>query len=224
MAMHLNIDLASGADGRPTPPKALEAFRGNRCLGTTGYPSQLVEAVTLRDGTRLTVRPICADDFQLEFDFVRALSARSGYQRLLSPRKLSTSDIERFVRIDYGSELALIALAVVDDAVHQVGVARYAPEPDGSSCDFAIVIADEWQGRGLGKALLSSLVRAAKEAGVQELTGLTLSENYAMRDLARQVGFSVRRDPDDPTVVQLRMPLHTAQSGSDRAVLSTALM
>src|SRR5262245_59009860 len=214
---------AQGSDARSVPP-GLRSTHGFRCSGEAGYPSHFVEALTLRDGTPLTIRPICPDDYQLEFDFVRGLSARTGYQRLMSPRKLTASDIERFVRIDYGSELALIALAVVDNAVQQVAVARYAPEPGGTSCDFAIVIADAWQGRGLGKALLSALVRAAAESGVQELTGLTLTENHAMRELARQIGFSVKRDPYDATVVQLRMPLNAAQNGSDRSVLSAQLM
>jgi len=69
------------------------------------------------------------------------------------------------------------------------------------------VIADAWQGRGLGEALLRALVRAAAGADVPALTGITLAANYPMRDLARRVGFSVRRDPDDATIVQLHLPL-----------------
>src|SRR5262245_18186324 len=99
---------ATGSDARSAPPGLLTTH-DPRCSGEGGYPSHLVEALTLHDGTPLTIRPICPDDYQLEFVFVRGLSARTGYQRLLSPRKLTASDIERFVRIDYGSELALIA-------------------------------------------------------------------------------------------------------------------
>ena len=198
------IDFTLGRSTLPVPPSGNV---GHRCTGQSGYPSHLVEALTLRDGTSLTIRPICSDDYQLELDFVKGLSARSGYLRLLSPRKLTSQEIQRFVRIDYARELALVALAVVDNQVRLVGIARYAPEPDSPSCDFAIVVADEWQGHGLGEALLVSLVRAAAMAGVQELTGLTLADNAAMRGLARRLGFRIRRDPHDPTVVQLRMPL-----------------
>jgi len=191
---------------------------GHRCPGQSGYPSHLVEALTLRDGTSVTIRPICSDDYQLELDFINGLSARSGYMRLLSPRKLTSQEIQRFVRIDYARELALIALAVVDNEVRQVGVARYAPEPDSPSCDFGIVVADEWQGRGLGEALLVSLVRAAAKAGVQELTGLTLADNVAMRGLARRLGFLIERDPHDATVVELRMPLSVEQGAGHRSL------
>jgi acetyltransferase len=179
-----------------------------RCASLSGYPSHLVQAMTLRDGTSLTIRPICSDDYGLEADFIRRLSARSGYQRLLSPRKLTRREIQRFVDIDYTRELALIALAVVDHQVRQVGVARYAPEPDGTSHDFGIVVADEWQGRGLGHALLGSLVSAAASAGVQHLTGLTLADNHAMRGLAQRLGFDVEGEPGDATVVRLRMALN----------------
>jgi acetyltransferase len=174
---------------------------------SSAYPGHLIESVRLRDGTPLTIRPIRADDYRLELDFVRGLSARTAYQRLLSPRKLRADELLRMVRIDYSRELALIATAVVDGRLRQVGVARYAPEPDGASCDFGIVIADDWQGRGLGEMLLRALVSAAARAGVPTLSSLTLANNYAMRELARKVGFGVHRDPHDATVVQLRLPL-----------------
>jgi acetyltransferase len=205
---------APAALADPTSDAAL------RCVGVGHYPSHLIQTVRLRDGTSLTLRPICGDDYQLELEFIRGLSARSGYQRLLSPRKLSAREIERFVRIDYTRELALIAIAVIDGRVQQVGVARYAPEPDGASCDFGIVIADAWQGRGLGEALLRALVHAAAQAGVPQLTGLTLANNYAMRELARRVGFRVQRDPDDATVVQLRLPLRARHDVGFDALLS----
>jgi acetyltransferase len=201
----MNLDLNAIATRVAPPTVDLEA---NPCGQAFGYPAHLMETLRLRDGALLTVRPICSHDYRLELDFIRALSARSGYQRLLSPRKLRAEEVQRLVRIDYGRELALIATTVIDGRVQQVGVARYAPEPDGSSCDFAIVIADAWQGRGLGEALLRALVRAAREAGVPALTGLTLALNHAMRQLARRVGFSVHPDPDDASVVQLHLPLH----------------
>ena len=196
----------------------------HRCAGLSGYPSHLVQAMTLRDGTSLTIRPICSDDYGLEADFIRRLSARSGYQRLLSPRKLSRAEIQRFVNIDYTRELALIALAVVDNQVRQVGVARYAPEPDGLSHDFGIVVTDEWQGRGLGEALLGSLVSAAANAGVQQLTGLTLADNHAMRGLARRLGFHVEREAGDATVVRLRMALNGDQDGRRRSAPSAPVV
>jgi acetyltransferase len=205
----LSMNAIDQQHGRATPTPPSEPL-AQRCAGRSGYPGHLVEATTLRDGTSFTIRPICSDDYGLEADFIRRLSARSGYQRLLSPRKLTRHEIRRFVDIDYARELALIALAVVDHQVRQVGVARYAPEHDGLSHDLGIVVADEWQGRGLGDALLRSLMRAAAGAGVQHLTGLTLAENHAMRRLASRLGFDIESEPGDATVVRLRKALSGA--------------
>jgi acetyltransferase len=179
------------------------------------YPRHLIETIRLRDGARLTIRPIRSSDYRLELDFIRGLSARSAYQRLLSPRKLRADEVKRLVNIDYARELALIATTEVEGDVRQVGVARYVPEADGTSCDFAIVIADAWQGRGLGEQLLRALLRAAAGAGVPALTGLTLSANDPMRALARKVGFALSRDPHDATVVQLRLSLQRVPSAVD---------
>jgi acetyltransferase len=189
--------------------------RGGHAPRGAEYPSHLIETIRLRDGARLTIRPIRSSDYRLELDFIRGLSARSAYQRLLSPRKLRAHEVMRLVNIDYTRELALIATTEVDGALRQVGVARYVPEPDGISCDFAIVVADAWQGRGLGEHLLRSLLRAAAHAGVPALTGLTLSANDAMRALARKVGFALSRDPHDATVVRLHLPLQRARSATD---------
>jgi acetyltransferase len=208
------IDHEPGRATRIPPSNVL----AHRCSSMSGYPIHLVQATTLRDGTSLTIRPICSDDYELEAEFIRRLSARSGYQRLLSPRKLTRREIRRFVDIDYTRELALIALTVIDHQVRQVGVARYAPELDGLSHDFGIVVADEWQGRGLGEVLLSSLVSAAANAGVEQLTGLTLAENHAMRGLALRLGFEIEGERGDATVVQLRMALNGKPSGRNRSV------
>jgi acetyltransferase len=214
------IDHDPGRVTRMPPPEAV----AQRCAGRNGYPSHLVQAMTLRDATSLTIRPICSDDYALEADFIQRLSARSGYQRLLSPRKLTRREIQRFVDIDYSRELALIALAVVDNQVRQVGVARYAPEPDGLSHDFGIVVADEWQGRGLGAALLGALVSAAAQAGVQQLTGLTLAENHAMRQLALRLGFDIERESGDATVVRLRLALRGEPARRRRSAPSAPIV
>ena len=173
------------------------------------YPHHLVETTRLRDATLITIRPIHADDLALERAFVCGLSAQTRYQRLLSGRKLREDELHRLVEIDYCRELALIATTTADDdaAPQQIGVARYAPEADGNSADFAIVIADAWQGHGLGETLLRSLVQAAAGAGVPALTGMALSTNVGMLALARKLGFTLQRDPQDASVTLLHLPL-----------------
>ena len=145
---------------------------------------------TATDGTLITLRPIERDDFALEEAFVAGLSPATGYKRLLSARRLSREDIRRFTDIDPECEFAMIATIVHDETEQQVGVARYVKQDCADEAEFAIVLSDEWQGRGLGRVLLSSLIAEARQRGVRRLVGTTMSENNGMLALARKLGFS----------------------------------
>src|SRR5262245_10046699 len=125
--MTLAPHLASPPHAAPLPAAADDSSHLHTAPIPAAYPAHLVEAMRLPDGTALTIRPIRGDDYRLELDFIRGLSKRSAYQRLLSPRKLRASDVMRLVRIDYSRELALIATTIVEGQVRQIGVARYAP-------------------------------------------------------------------------------------------------
>src|SRR5258708_22303293 len=161
------------------------------------------------DGTVITIRPICAADLALEQEFVNGLSAPTGYQRLMSARRPSLEELRRFTDIDYERERALIATAPVQGRgrERQVGVARYVKESSPGDAEFAIVLSDDWQGRGLGTRLLTSLLAAAKSHGVRRLVGTTLAENDGMLRLARKLGFELARDPRSATVTNLTLDL-----------------
>jgi acetyltransferase len=150
------------------------------------YPTELESELELRDGRTVQVRPIRPEDAALELAFFNGLSERSRYHRFmqhlpqLSPRMLA-----RFTQLDYDRELALVALS--DGRF--VAVGRYAPNPDGRSAEFALTVADDWQGKGLGRALLARLCDAARAAGYEALYGHILADNRDMLDLARRLGF-----------------------------------
>src|ERR1700694_271327 len=155
------------------------------------------------DGTVITIRPICAADLALEQEFVNGLSVPTGYQRLMSARRPSLEELRRFTDIDYERELALIATTPVQGRERQIGVARYVKESSPGDAEFAIVLSDDWQGRGLGTRLLVSLLVAAKSHGVRRLVGTTLSENDGMLGLGRKLGFQLwaeSRPGPDPNV------------------------
>lgn len=145
---------------------------------------------TATDGTLITLRPIERGDFDLEQAFVAGLSAATGYKRLLSARRLSREDIRRFTEIDPEREFAVIATIIHEGLERQIGVARYVKDGYSDEAEFAIVLSDDWQGRGLGGVLLSSLITVAKQHGVRRLVGTTMSENNGMLALARKLGFS----------------------------------
>jgi len=163
--------------------------------------------VFLVEGTVITVRPIGAADLALEQEFVNGLSAPTGYQRLMSTRRPSLEELRRFTDIDYERELALIATTPVQGRERQIGVARYVKEPSPGDAEFAIVLSDDWQGRGLGTRLLASLLVAAKNHGVRRLVATTLSENDRMLALGRKLGFKVATDPASAMITNLTLDL-----------------
>jgi RimJ/RimL family protein N-acetyltransferase len=164
----------------------------------------------MSDGSVITIRPICAADLALEQEFVNALSASTGYQRLMSARRPSLE--ERFTDIDYERELALIATTHDQGRERQIGVARYVKLSSPGDAEFAIVLSDDWQGRGLGTRLLVSLLVAAQNHGVRRLVGTTLSQNNGMLALGRKLGFKLAADPGSPTITNLM--LHLAQGNA----------
>lgn len=159
------------------------------------------------DGTKVTIRPIRAADLALEQEFVNALSSQSGYQRLMSARRPTLEELTRFTDIDPERELALIATTCEDDRERQIGVARYVKESSPGPAEFAIVLSDDWQHRGLGTKLLRSLIAAAKLDTVQSLVGTTLSTNTGMLALGRRLGFQITTDPGSATVKNLTLDL-----------------
>jgi acetyltransferase len=167
----------------------------------------MLETWTAGDGTVIHIRPISAADLALEQEFVDGLSPSSAYQRLMSTRRLSLEDLRRFTDIDRQRELALIATTRVDGRERQIGVARYVKDSSSGNAEFAIVLSDDWQRRGLGTKLLGSLLVAARSHGVRRLVGMTMSENNGMLALARKLGFRPAIDPESATITNLTAEL-----------------
>ncbi len=177
----------------------------------------MVETWSAADGTVVSIRPISAADLALEQEFVNGLSSSTAYQRLMSTRRPSLDELKRWTDVDPERECALIATTVVRAAVRQIAVARYVREPSGREAEFAIVIGDDWQGRGLGAQLLSALVRHAKRQGIRRLFGTTLSTNTAMLALAGKLGFRCAADPRSATITNLALDI-APSDGSNRKI------
>jgi acetyltransferase len=126
----------------------------------------------------------------------------------MSSRRLSDEEVRRFTDIDPKRERALIAVTVVDGKERMVGVARYVKDESiPGEAEFAIVLADEWQGCGLGAKLLGSLIDAARSQGVRQLVATTQSTNDGMLALARRMGFKLALNPASATITNLSLDL-----------------
>lgn len=160
------------------------------------------------DGTPLVIRPLRSDDAAQELRFLQALSPQTRYERTFSHRGLLTpGELGRLVRFDVREEVALVAAVPGDPEDEFVAVTRLKKSPDGSAFEFAIVVRDDWQRRGVGLRLLTRLLDAARLAGIPRIAGVTFATNTAMRSLATRAGFSVRSDPDDASMALLEAEL-----------------
>jgi acetyltransferase len=177
------------------------------------YPANLSRTWTLASGESLFVRPVRHDDGELEKAFVCALSLESRYQRMLSGgTKITPEWIDSMTHIDYHRHMAF-AVTTVSDGVEQfVGVARYVVDTVKSSAEVALVLADAWQGQGLGRRLLEILLEHAASAGIREALGTVLATNVAMIRLVRSMGFTVSSEPGDATVRRISLQLRTVRA------------
>ncbi len=163
------------------------------------YPAQLVTSFQTADGQLVTIRPIRPEDAQMEQRFVQGLSSETRYFRFMnSIRELSPAQLIRLTQIDYDREMAFVATLPQDGHEEEIGVARYAINPDGESCEFAIVVGDAWQGKGLARRLMGVLIAAAKNhVGLKTMTGEFLTENQRMLKFVSSLGFILSPHPED---------------------------
>ncbi len=175
------------------------------------YPAQLVTSLQARNGQSLTLRPITPQDASLQQEFVQHLSPQSRYFRYMnSLRELSPAQLARTTQIDYDHEMALIATHIdaASSQTLQIGEVRYATNPDGHSCEFAIALLDKWQGQGLARQMMERLVEAAKQSPrLKTMHGDFLNDNERVQSLARKLGFTLEPHPQEPGLKRGTLPL-----------------
>jgi acetyltransferase len=195
--MDLNPLLANAsgaivADARVVIAPRAPAARQYEHLAIHPYPANLVSEWRAGDDTPVVIRPIRPEDAAIEREFVDSLSPEAKYMRFMGAVKdLSPAMLARFTQVDYDREMALIAVIHHAGCERQVGVGRYIINPDGESCEFAIAIAETWQGRGLGRHLMLQLIAVARARGLKTMVGQALAANTQMLLLATALGFLI---------------------------------
>jgi acetyltransferase len=162
------------------------------------YPSHLKTGFQAKDGSQVTIRPIKPEDLRMEQEFVKALSPESRYMRFMNTiREVSPAQLIRLTQIDYDREMAFVATIDEVGVEKEIGVVRYATNPDGESCEFAIVVADDWQGKGLARRLMGTLIDTARSGGLRYMHGDFLAENSRMLAFVASLGFVLSPHPED---------------------------
>ena len=165
--------------------------------------------VVLRDGRHATVRAIREQDRDKLQEAIRGLSAESGYYRFFSAMpKLPAKLLDRATHPDPERELQLVA--VVGEGTPEekiIGGARYAAVADGTDCEFAVAIVDQWHRLGLARRLLEILIESARARGFQRMEGYVLAANARMLGLAKKLGFTEMPSSEGPSVRMVRRDL-----------------
>jgi acetyltransferase len=172
------------------------------------YPRHVLGDWHAGDGSTVHIRPVTAADGGRIADFVRSLSAQTRYQRfMVAINELDPRTIDRLTRIDHWRDAALLAVAGDSEPLRVVGVARYSVSDDGESAEFALVVADDWQRRGLGRRLMTGLVDTAAARGFKHLDGDVLAVNRPMLAFVKALGFTTRMADEDRTVRRVQLCL-----------------
>ena len=182
---------------------------GTERLAIRPYPKDLEETVRLGDGRELWLRPIRPEDEPaLRASFAK-LTPEETRLRFLAPMKtLSHALAARFTQLDYDREMALILTdRGIPGTTDIYGVVRMSADPDNERAEYAVIVRHDMTGLGLGVLLMRRIIDYARARGIHEIWGDVLYENRRMRKLCKDLGFTERREPDEPGVARVALDL-----------------
>lgn len=169
-------------------------------LVISSYPNQYEETIHLENVGRLFLRAIRPEDAPLLVELFKSLSEKSIYNRFFSPLKELPHDmIARFTQIDYDREIALVAILKSEEQEKMLGVGRVIIANDKRNAEFAVTVADQWHGKGIGAELLKRCLSISEARNIERIWGLVLADNTNMLALGRKIGFSMTRIPGSGT-------------------------
>lgn len=173
------------------------------------YPSHYVWEEELADGTGVGLRPIRPEDEPAMIAFHQSLSEESVYMRYFHTinlsRRVAHERLRRICFIDYDREMALIA----ERGGEILGVGRLSRvHSRPQEAEYSLLVADPYQGKGLGTLLLEKLVEVARQEGIDRITAEMISDNRPVQEISRRIGFTLSRDREEPTVMHAQMNLN----------------
>ena len=173
-------------------------------LVITPYPTRYVTPWRLSDGTEVILRPIRPEDEPMIGDFLRTVSEETLRQRyFVNHLDISHELLVRFVNNDYDREIAIVAELSQGKKKRIIGVGRLMGEADRGRSEFAVIVHDDYQGRGLGFKLTDTIIGIAQEKGLKEISGYIDAKNRRMLRVVAELGFIAEETVDCVTTVRL---------------------
>ena len=165
-------------------------------LSISPYPEHLEEIIDVSGIGNLLIRPIRPEDAPLLEAHFNSLSERSVYFRFFGPmKKMPHHMLARFTQIDYDREIAMVAILQGDAGEKMIGVGRIIMEPGRKAAEFAVVVADQYHGKGIGAILMRQSLAVARKMGIEKVYGIVLPGNTSMLALGKKLGFSIKQEP-----------------------------
>jgi acyl-CoA hydrolase/N-acetylglutamate synthase-like GNAT family acetyltransferase len=162
------------------------------------YPEELEAHRTTGKGLDIFLRPAKITDEPLLKDFFYGLSGESLYKRFFSARKdMPHRRLQDFTAVDYSKKMVIMATVNEKDREEIIGIGQYELNSDMHSAEVALVVADRYQGRGVGRELLSYLILLARKRGILGFTGEVLFENSGMVQLFEKMGFATSKRSEE---------------------------
>jgi acetyltransferase len=161
---------------------------------------------TSRDGKSVILRSITSEDKRIEKELIDGLSLKSARYRFFHVIKEATEEmVDKFCDIDYMNEVAIIAEYNANGKKRNVGVVRLFMDHVQQTGEFAILVADNFQGSGLGTKFMETLIDIAREKGLKSIFGIVMAENSGMLTLAKEFGFVIGSIADGEVKISLQL-------------------
>lgn len=159
------------------------------------YPREYEKTVQLENGQSVLLRPIKPEDEPMEGEMFTTFSESTQRFRFFAPiKEVSHEMLVRYTQIDYDREIAIIAELSEQGKKHMLGVVRLISDPYNETGEFAIVLGDPWQKRGLGNIMMDYILEIAKNRGIKKIFAYVLDDNFAMLHMFENRKFNLKKE------------------------------
>jgi acetyltransferase len=180
--------------------KVFTKFELHQHLVISPYPTKYETMWRLRDGRTVVLRPIKPEDEPLWLEMFQNFSEESIRYRFFQILKDTPHETRvRYCNIDYDREIAIVAELTEEGRKRILGVSRVSIEPDGKTGEIAFIVADPWQGLGLGTKMVDYVLEICADMKLETIYAIMLADNYRAIGLMKKMGFTVKY-MDDGTV------------------------
>jgi len=162
------------------------------------YPADLEKRFTLRDGAEVLLRPIKPTDERLEQELLYSLSDRSIYLRFFSAVSAFPHErVQYYTTVDYDEHMAIVAIDMSNGEEQMIGVGRYVKEKNSDMAELALLVHDDWQGKGVGTLMHDYLEQIARAHKIGGFKGEVLEQNQAALHVFTRLGRNAKTQYDD---------------------------